>query len=214
VVHPGSATKASVRVHGVPGAEALLVKDVRPLHPVMRTIYGRPVLRREERALAALDGTPGVPRLLGRVDRDAIAMQYVEAEPLRRPLGAERLRRACMELGPRVAALHSRGVVHLDLRQKRNILVDARGEVWLVDFGSAMVLAHEGWRGLLFRLLARVDRGAVLKFRARYVPDLLSDAERAQARRARLLGRFWIFHRFGPALRWLLGRRRTHVRSP
>ncbi len=213
VIHPGSATKASVRVFDGAG-RPLLVKDVRRLHPLARAIYGRPVLRREERALRALDGTPGVPRLLGRIDGDALALEYVEAEPLRGALAPERLRRACAALGARVAALHERRVVHLDLRQKRNILVDAAGEVWLVDFQSALVLGARGWRGLLFRLLSPFDRSAVLKFRARYVPDLLSDAERAKARRARLLGRLWIFHRFGPLLRWLLGRGRAHARSP
>jgi hypothetical protein len=211
VIHPGSATKAAVRVIEWE-AGSLLVKDVRPLHGLLRTLYGRRVLRREERALTALAGTAGVPRLLGRIDEDALAMQFLDAEPLRRNLGPERLRKACIALGPRVAALHERGVVHLDLRQKRNILVDREGEVFLVDFQSALVLAHDGWRGLLFRLLAPFDRGAVLKFRARYVPDLLSEAERTRARRSRLLGRLWIFHRFGPLLRWLFGRSRT--RSP
>jgi predicted Ser/Thr protein kinase len=211
VIHPGSATKASVLVIEWEQGP-VLIKDVRPLHALVRATYGRGVLRREERALAALAGAPGVPRLLGRIDQDALAIEYLEAEPLRRNLGPERLRRACIALGPRVDELHARGVVHLDLRQKRNILVDAAGEVFLIDFQSAMVLAPGGWRGFLLRILAPLDRGAVLKFRARYVPDLLSDAERARARRARLLGRLWIFHRFGPLLRWLFGRSR--VRSP
>jgi RIO-like serine/threonine protein kinase len=196
------------------GSRQLLVKDVRGLHPLLRSIYGRRVLRREERALGALGGTPGVPRLHGRIDRHAIAMEYLEAEPLRRQLGSERLKRACAGLGAAVDELHRRGVVHLDLRQKRNVLVDASGGVHLVDFQSALVLGTSGAGGVLLRLLARLDRGAVLKFRARYAPELLSEQERARARRAHLLGRLWIFHRFGPLLRLLFGRRRTHARSP
>jgi RIO-like serine/threonine protein kinase len=211
VIHPGSPTKAAVCVVEGP-LGPLLVKDVRPLHRFIRLVYGRRVLRREERALRALSGAEGVPRLLGRIDEDALAIEYVEAEPLRRQLGDDRLRRACLKLGPSVAALHERGVVHLDLRQKRNILVGRAGEVFLVDFQSAMLLSTRGLRGALLRLLAPFDRAAVLKFRARYAPDLLSEAERARARRQRLLGKLWVFHRFGPLLRWLFGRPRA--RSP
>jgi len=203
-----------VQVVEVPGGTKVLVKDVRNLHPFLRAVYGRRVLAREERILAALAGTPGIPRLIGRVDEDALAIEFLDAQPLRRHLGIARLREACSALPDRVAALHQRHVVHLDLRQKRNILVDAAGGVWLVDFQSALLLGSDGWRGVLFRLLAPLDRGAVLKFRARYVPDQLSERELAIARRARLFGRLWIFHRFGPLLRWMFGRRRTHVRSP
>jgi hypothetical protein len=206
VIHAGSATKSSVRVVAT-GGQRLLVKDVRPLHPLLRTIYGRRVLRREERALAALEGTAGVPRLLGRVDVDAIAMEYLDAEPLRRDLGRERLEAALAKLGERVDALHERGVVHLDLRQRRNVLVGPAGEVFLVDFQSALVLGRGGMGGVLLRWLARFDRGGVLKFKARYAPQLLTAAELRVARRQRWLGRLWIFHRFGPMLRWLFGRR-------
>jgi len=204
VLHPGSATKAAVSVVTTPSGP-LLVKDVGSMHPLVRWLYGRRVLRREERALRALSGTAGVPRLHGRIDRDALAMEYFAADTLRRRMPRPRLERACVALGERVAALHERGVVHLDLRQKRNVLVDARGEVVVIDFQSAWVLGHRGWRGWLFRRLARLDLLAVLKFRARYVPESLSEAERARARRAARIGRLWIFHRFGPLLRALFG---------
>ena len=210
-IHPGSATKASVWVASSPGG-AVLVKDVAPMHPLFRVIHGRRVLAREERALAALAGAPGVPRLVARVDRDALAMEQLDAEPLRRHLDPRRLRCALAQLSERVAGLHARGVVHLDLRQKRNILVGVGGDAYLVDFQSALVLGTDGWRGVLFRRLKRIDEGAVLKFKARYAPDLLDADELKQARRAERWLRLWVFHRFGPLLRALFGKRRS--RSP
>jgi len=213
-VFPGGPTKAVVGVYEAAGRR-FVVKDVRPMHPWARALYGRRVLRREERALAALAGVAGIPGLLGRIDRDALALEYVEAEPLRRDLEAGRLHRACAQLAERIAAMHARGVVHLDLRQKRNVLVDARGDVTLVDFQSAWVLRPGSLR---LRLLAPFDRSAVLKYRWRYAPDLLDEAERRRARRSEWLGRFWIFHRFGPLLRFLLrgsrGRSRGGSRLP
>lgn len=209
-IHEGSATKAAIRVcesHG----RRFVVKDVRGMHPLVRLLYGRRVLRREERALQALAGVPGVPALLGRIDADAVALQYVAAEPMRRGLEPDRLRRACARLRECVDRMHERGVVHLDLRQKRNVLVDAAGEVFLVDFQSAWLLTPGG---LWMRLLAPLDRSAELKFRWRYAPDLLSEEERGRARRSERLGRLWIFNRFGPLLRFVFGRGRRPTRSP
>ncbi len=211
VLHPGSATKSRVTVVTCGGRE-LLIKDVHAMHPWVRALYGRRVLHREERVLAALQGMSGVPRLYGRVDADALASECLAAEPLRRTLEPARLRKACTALGERVAALHQRGVVHLDLRQKRNVLVDADGGVFLVDFQSAWVLGTTGVRGVLLRWLARLDRSAVLKFKARYVPDLLDERERRAAARLAFLTRLWIFHRIGALLRVLL--RRKRIRSP
>ncbi len=210
-LHPGSATKSRVSVvrHG---DRDLLIKDVRGMHSWVRSLYGRRVLRREERALAALAGMPGVPRLYGRIDADAIASEYFAADPLRRSFAPERMRVACLGLGERVAQLHSRGVVHLDLRQKRNILVDPDGVVFLIDFQSAWVLGPNGWRGWCLRRLAWLDRSAVLKFKARYAPDLLDARARRAAARFAWLTRLWVFHRMGAFLRLLLRRRRT--RSP
>jgi len=209
-VFPGGSTKAVVGVYESEGRR-FVVKDVRPMHPWARHLYGRRVLRREERALAALAGVAGIPGLLGRIDRDALALEFVDAEPIRRDLDAGRLHRACEQLAERIAAMHARGVVHLDLRQKRNVLVDARGDVTLVDFQSAWVL-RPGSIGV--RLLAPFDRSAVLKYRWRYAPELLDEAERRRARRSERLGRFWIFNRFGPLLRFLLRRSRDESRLP
>jgi predicted Ser/Thr protein kinase len=209
-VFPGGSTKAVVGVYESEGRR-FVVKDVRPMHPWARHLYGRRVLRREERALAALAGVAGIPGLLGRIDRDALALEFVDAEPIRRDLDAERLHRACEQLAERIAAMHARGVVHLDLRQKRNVLVDAHGDVTLVDFQSAWVL-RPGSIGV--RLLAPFDRSAVLKYRWRYAPELLDESERRRARRSERLGRFWIFNRFGPLLRFLLRRSRDESRLP
>ncbi|MSR47079.1 MAG: hypothetical protein EXS13_08440 [Planctomycetes bacterium] len=214
LLHPGSATKAAIVV--VEGPEGpRLMKDVSVMHPLVRAIYGRRVLRREERALTALDGMEGVPKLYGRIDGDALLMEFITAETLRRQFDKSRLTKACVALADRVASLHGRGVVHLDLRQKRNVLVDAEGGVVIIDFQSALVLGHSGWRGLLLRLLAPLDRMAVLKHRARYVPESLDANDQKRARRLHRLGQLWFFHRLGPLLRALFGgSRRRSQRSP
>ena len=214
LLHPGSSTKAAIVVVEGPDGPRLM-KDVSVMHPLVRWIYGRRVLLREERALTALYGMVGVPKLYGRIDSDALLMEFITGETLRRQFDKPRLTKACVALADRVASLHERGVVHLDLRQKHNVLVDAEGGVVLIDFQSALVLGHSGWRGLLLRLLAPLDRMAVLKHRARYVPEGLDANDRKRARRMHRLGQLWIFHRLGPLLRALFGgSRRRSQRSP
>jgi len=75
--------------------------------------------------------------------------------------------------------------VHLDLHQKLNALIDAEGRAWVIDLGQGLDCSRGALRRLLFPALARIDRNAVLKFRARYAPDTLDPA-----RRDRLVARY------------------------
>jgi serine/threonine protein kinase len=64
--------------------------------------------------------------------------------------------------------MHARGVAHLDLRHRSNVLLTADGTPVLIDFGSAVCLRPGGLAArLLLPLLARIDRGALGKWRAK-----------------------------------------------
>jgi serine/threonine protein kinase len=64
--------------------------------------------------------------------------------------------------------MHARGVAHLDLRHRSNVLLAADGSPVLIDFGSAVCLRPGGLAArLVLPLLARVDRGALRKWRAK-----------------------------------------------
>lgn len=159
--------------------------------------WARTLMRREIRFSAALCGTRGLPRFLGRLDETAFVMEWVPGEPLGRQLPQARIDAALDEFEAVLDALHARRFVHLDLHQKLNLLVGPAGELWLVDLGQG-ALCERGLLRVLFPLLARVDRRAVLKFRARYAPHTLPAERRAQlvARHGARRGRgFKNFHR-------------------
>ncbi len=192
----------------------MVVKDVLPQHPWFRYLVGRRVLRREEKVLGVVGDLPHVPALLGRVDGDAILQQFMAGSPMVRGAVSEELvLRVCQKLREQVAALHARGVVHLDLRQYRNILVDERGTPSIIDFESAFLLGRTWWGRGLHRFLTRLDRAAILKLQARFGYETLTEEQRARFRRQEWLSNLWIFHRFGPLVRWLLGRRRQRDSS-
>jgi hypothetical protein len=81
--------------------------------------------------------------------------------------------------------MHARGVVHLDLRQRKNILI-AGEQPWLIDFANA-------WKGKLTAKLRAVDESALLKFKERNWPHLVTDADREAIKSHKFLRKFWIF---------------------
>ena len=179
-------------VHDVtlPDGTRCVVKDFLPCPAFWRWTYARYVLAREAAAYGRLDGVPGIPRLLGRLDAWALVLEWVPGKDLGKfrkdAFGPATLDR----LAATVEEMHRRGVVHLDLRQRRNVLVDDAGVPRLIDFSSALCLRPGGWR---LRRLAAVDRSGVLKFRKRFLPNTLTDADRAFLARHGRWRRWWPF---------------------
>jgi RIO-like serine/threonine protein kinase len=167
-----------------------VVKDFLPCPAFWRWTCGRFLTGREARAYARLDGVPGVPAYLGRIDAYALAVEWVPGKDFGKcpkgTLGPEVFRR----LEETVAEMHRRGVVHLDLRQRRNVLVDEAGTPRVIDLSSALTVRPGGF---LHGLLAPIDRSGVLKYKRRFLPDSLDEEERARLRRVERWRRFWPF---------------------
>jgi hypothetical protein len=158
----------------------VVVKDFAARGALVRCCIGPWLVRREQRAWRALAGHPAVPRWLGTVDRLAFAVEY---RPGRTLFGAHRQpvpEGFLAALAEALAEMHRRGVVHLDLRNRTNVLSDEQGRPVLLDFGSALVFAPGGraarW---LLPLLAWFDRRALAKWDAK------------QSRRQRRLREGW-----------------------
>ena len=149
----------------------LVVKDFAARGPLVRATLGRWITAREVRAWRALAGHPAVPAFVARIDALAFAVEHRPGERLSgRLLGT-----LPAEFGNRLAAalaeMHRRGVVHLDLRHRSNVLVGEAGEPILIDFGSAFCFRPGSLAArLLLPLLARLDRLALAKWRARLAP--------------------------------------------
>lgn len=138
--------------------------------------WARPVarrlLRREAEALAALEGTDGVPALVD-FDRDRLRRTYIDGQPLHiaRPADPAYFRAASALL----RRLHRSGVCHNDLAKEPNLLVREDGSPAFIDFQLA------GWsrrRARWFRIAAREDIRHLLKHKRQYVPGCLTRRER------------------------------------
>jgi hypothetical protein len=186
----GSPLKPAVwRVNSEGGS--CIVKDV-AVTPGWSRFLARWLMGRERRLLQKLHGLDGVPQILGEIDRDAFAMNLLPGAPLTGEDFAADPAGLAQCLRVRIDQVHQRGVFHLDLRQRQNILVSGPAEAHLVDFGAGLAPGPLG-RMLWGRLLRWIDRQAVLKFLARHAPDELSVAEARSLLRGLRWRRFWIF---------------------
>jgi hypothetical protein len=170
-----------VRTEGGP----VVVKDFAPRGWWVRMLLGRWLTGREVRAYRRLAGHPSVPRLLGRVDALAFAVEYRPGRRMSRRLAGDLPAGFVDRLAVAVGEMHARGVVHLDLRHRSNVLVDARGEPVLIDFASAIRVPTRGpFARLARRALGRFDRVAVEKWRQRVEPVRVEGASSGAPRGA------------------------------
>ncbi|MBI1848829.1 MAG: hypothetical protein HYR85_00645 [Planctomycetes bacterium] len=171
----------------------IVVKDFFERGFVMRNVFGPILIRREARAYRRLEGIEGIPRFLGRLDRHALVLEYIEGRTLS---GRERGRldgAFFAEMDATLRRIHDRGIVHCDLRQKRNVLVTPDDRPIIVDFAASVRFGRGPIsRACLVPLLGWIDRGGVLKLRNRVAPECASPRERSLARLVKWLGRLWL----------------------
>jgi predicted Ser/Thr protein kinase len=172
---------------------SLIVKDVRSKPFFLRWTLGLWLIHKEWKIYSRLSGAKGIPQPIERIDRFAFAMEFIPGRSILRgePLPSSFL----PELEKVLREVHGRGVVHLDLRHKGNILVTEKGEPFLIDFNSSFAFKEKGFlRRFLFPLLRWVDYGGLLKLKKRISPSLMTPEEMAFLKRFDRLRRFWFFN--------------------
>lgn len=187
-------TKADILVYrDGDGSLALKTYDERPWWS--RQLVGRALIAREAAAYAALEGLDGVARLRGRPRPWALALELLPGRPLAEHEPASLPGAVFDRLDALLASIHDRGVALGDLHH-RDVLVDERGAVRLVDFATAVVAGRDPGP-LRRRLVARLqlaDRDAAARLRRRYARDAgapLDAAALGRHRRARGAKRAW-----------------------
>jgi RIO-like serine/threonine protein kinase len=204
-LRPRSRTRPDLRLIEWQGARAV-AKDWANAWPLVRP-HARRCLEREWRALEALSDLPGIPRPVARLPH-AIVLSFVEGRPLQYArLDPVQQREFFDALAACVDGIHARGVIHLDLRQRRNILCGPDGQPRVLDFEAALVCDPARLSGrIALRWGRRVDRLAILKHKRRYAPRWLTPRERRLAEMLRVSRWAWpsaVLHRARVALRRL-----------
>lgn len=141
-----------------------VLKDYLPSGWLLRRL-GPWLIGREERVYRLLAGVPGVPALIGRVDRYALLVEHIAGQSCADYADGELPAEFFQRLLGVVEGIHARGVVHCDIKNRGNIVVSVDGQPYVVDFASAFT--REGrflpFRGRLFERFRLDDLRAVAK---------------------------------------------------
>ena len=167
-IPPRNGTKADLLVLDHAGRRiALKTYAERPL--LVRWVLGRFLIRRECAVYRAAGAVPGLARFVGRMGPYALATEWIDARPLASFAPGE-VPAACFDrLAKIVDALHRGGIALGDLHH-RDVLIDGRGQVHVVDLALGFV-GGRGWRGRVFSWLCAQDRIAVARLRARFLGE-------------------------------------------
>ena len=145
------------------GRDPLIVKDYGERSGWVRRLLAPLLMGNEALMLTRAGDLAGAPGLSGRIDGAAIALQFIDGEPLRRTRHAGKLPAAFFDaLAELGGAMAARGVVHLDLSSPTNVLVTHDGRPAVVDLGGAIPRL---WPAFITR---RLHARALDKLRSRF----------------------------------------------
>lgn len=180
-----------------------VIKDFFSCPPLVRRTWGRWMVRREYRALVRLRGIAGIPSEPFALDAYAVGYRFIAGKTLRDTLLADVPEDFFYRLETLVRQMHERGIVHLDIRNRRNILVMETGGPALLDFQTSLDLHHVP--GFLHPLLKDIDLSGVYKNWANIRPGQMGRKRLAHLEALNRKRAFWMFKGYP---RIIKGRRR------
>lgn len=187
------------------GGKRWVVKDFRCCPGWVRHTVGRWLIRRELKALQRLQGIPGIAENPVRVDTFALAYWYVEGRSLNEFPPGQPSAAFFMALEAAVKRMHARGIAHLDLRNRGNVLVGAAEQPVLIDFQSYVRLPR--WIPPLARYLEKIDLSGVYKAWEKSLPGTLDETRQHLLDSVNAWRKWWVLKGYLGMGR-LAGRRR------
>lgn len=173
----------------------LILKDFAEKAWIVRR-FGRWQVHREIRAFKRLQGLRGIPVCHGMVSPCGVLIERVQGERITRwrERAPADIARMLERLESLVNDLHARGIVHLDLRKRDNILITDSGLPRIIDFDASICFESGSLPArFVLPLLRCIDTSAVLKWKSRLAPELLTAAEKRRHRIMSVVRRLWIF---------------------
>jgi len=126
-----------------------------------RTVHEPQLMHEAKRA-----GVPTPTIFMVDVENSTIVMEYVESRQVKQlldGLSEPQRRKLCIKIGESVAKLHRNGLVHGDLTTS-NMLLDASGRLFLVDFGLGDKTVELEAQGVDLHLLRRALQSTHFQF--------------------------------------------------
>ncbi len=151
---------------------------------LLRYLHTR-MLRHEYEVYRRLQGHPNIPQCHGLIDNRYLAIRYVPSQTIRQRRPAEDSDFYALLLQG-IQAMHQRGVAHMDLKRKENLLVDENQQPVIIDFGASVIFkpGFHPFNHFWYRLAKRFDYNAWIKHKYMGRFDRISTQDRAYYQRS------------------------------
>jgi RIO-like serine/threonine protein kinase len=144
----------------------------------VRKTWGEVLANNEFTILRRLQGIKGIPHAICKTPH-GLLIDYVEGQFLNKFRPNELPYAIIGKLENLIGQIHSRYIVHLDLAQRKNILISSDFNPYIIDFANAFFLRPKVMLARkVFNCLRLIDRGSLLKFKNRYFPDKMTIDEK------------------------------------
>ena len=154
-----------------------VVKDFSPCPPFIRKTWGRFMVKREFMALQKLKGIPGISAESFLLDVYAVCYRFTPGTTLKETASEMIGDDFFFQFEDLVRMMHQRNMVHLDIRNRKNILVTDEGQPALLDFQSSLNL--ENTPRFLHKIMKDIDISGVYKNWSKKKPASLDSSRRA-----------------------------------
>ena len=200
LLREGRYANARVKVVELDGRK-WVVKDFSCRSWFVRKLIAPVLISRELILIKRLRGISGIAQRAVRVGPSTLAIEYLEGKSLDKT-DRSNITPAFLEaLETLIRTVHSRGVVHLDLRGSGNIIMRPDGTPGLIDFQSGLVTTH--LPRFIVQMLEAMDMSGAYKKWRRYQPEAMGEYRTDELERVNRLRRFWILHGYaGFGKRW------------
>jgi hypothetical protein len=154
-----------------------------------------------------LAGLQGIPDLLPSPDRLTLVTRFMGGTNLKEARHApgapyfDSLRQL-------IASMHQRGVIHLDLRNRRNYGIDEQGRPYLVDFATCLYVP---WRLPPRKVFEAIDWMGFAKVKHKIQPRLLDQQEERMLSLGTRLSSWWLPTRMLRFIRNMVKNRGDHL---
>ena len=160
-------------------SKQIVIKDYHARSFLYRFFVGLFSIWHENRMYQKLVGIKGIPECYGKIDRYAIALEFIPGRTVSRLQVGEVTAVFFDRLRSIVDQIHARGIVVCDLRNRKNVMVTNASDPYVIDFCTAFQKGSR-WnlpRNLLFRIFYQDDLLGIAKIKRRLAPELLSSDE-------------------------------------
>ena len=172
----------------------LVAKDFRNKTWIARYIWGPLNICYEKFLLNKLAGVAKIPQVIALEEYNCLLISRIEGDEIKKchHLLAIDFFDQLLKIAD---DLHARGVLHLDLGHKSNIMVDQDGNPAIIDFNVSLYLPPNSFFRPLIRLLSKIDRYSILRLKVKFRPQDATPAEKKGVERFLRLRKLWIFDR-------------------